>query len=147
MSASASQSKSSTETNSAQLSTQGASGDKSPTLTAGGSITYNDGQEVSLAALQAMGDVIKGALSQSTTIGQNSLNLLGEWSTKQIESSAAATDSNSALLSTVLAQNSSLASHVQTNGSDMWANITKYVLFGLFGLGGLITVLLLVRRK
>lgn len=136
MSASASQSK--TETTSVQQSVQGASGDKSPTLT-GHTINYEDaGGEVSLAALGTVQDLVKLALENQGELNQSQLELLGNSLSEQSQANARASDSGNALLGTILAANQQLAQNSQSDGATAAMEQTNYLIWGLMALAGLL---------
>jgi hypothetical protein len=107
-----------------QLSTQGASGAQSPTLTSAGNITYEDaGGQVTLAALAGMGDVVKQALQDASGVTAAS-----------VEASAAQSDASTQLLSSILATNAQLAQNSQTGGATAAIGQTNYIIWGLIGL-------------
>jgi hypothetical protein len=134
---SASQSKSETSNLNQQLSTQGASGQQSPTITSAGNVTYEDaGGQVSLAALAGMDNVVNLALSKQNDLNTAELQLLSGSLSDQAKASASASDQSTQLLSSILAQNSQLAQNAQTGGATAAVKQTNYIILAALAFAG-----------
>ena len=127
-----------TQTSSAQITTTGASASQSPTINAGGGVTYEDaGGAVSLQALQGMQEVIQAALDNGQSTNQQALGLLADFNARQAQAQASQSNTDTSLLSSVLASNASLAQNTSTAGATPALNLTKYALWIVAGLGAL----------
>lgn len=126
-----SDSASSSASSSTTSQTTGSSGNESPTVTAGGNVTLKTGgQEITLAALQGMQDVVTTAL-------QSSLSAVSQASGQQMEAAQAEGVNDTTLLQSILASNSQLAQNSQTGGATTAISQTNYIIWGLIGLAAL----------
>ena len=126
-----SDSASSSASSSTTSQTTGSSGNESPTVTAGGNVTLKTGgQEITLAALQGMQDVVTTAL-------QSSLSAVSQASGQQMEAAQAEGVNDTTLLQSILASNSQLAQNSQTGGATAAISQTNYIIWGLIGLAAL----------
>ena len=130
-----SESRSSNATTSSQ--TTGGSGADSTTVTAGGNVSVETGgREITLSALEGMGDVVRMALDN-----------VGAATASQAAATAAQADNSTQLLSTILQTNAQLAQNSQTGGATAAISQTNKIIWGLIGLAGLGLGLVLWKRK
>jgi hypothetical protein len=125
MSASASESSSNPTTNTQSLSTQGAAGANSPTLTGGNDVTYND-PTIALQAIQQAGSTILAALNNES--GLNS---------QVAQQGAQQQSSNSDLIYQILQNEQNLAAAEGTGGASITATSTNYLIWGGIGIAAI----------
>jgi len=130
-----SRSESRTDQTSQQITTTGATAEKSPTLAAGGNITYTPpNEDVALGALVGMRDVVQKALELQGAQTAKSIDTLATLSSAEAAGSARAADNSASLLQAILASNATLAEHTSTGGADMAVKTSNYLIWGIIGL-------------
>lgn len=153
MGLSSSKSSAATSSTAYQTTTTGSSGDASPTINAGGGVTYEDaGGEVSLASLAGMqtvinrafdaqtegnsvnAEVLKAALERESGLTAQSIEMLAALSSAQSDSSARAADNSSALLQDILKTNSTLAENQSSGGATLASAASNKIVWGLIAL-------------
>lgn len=138
-----SSSASSSSTTTAQ--TTGASASYSPTVSAGGNVTLTD-EGATEQALAGMAQVVQAALNQQTSVSQSALGELSDFNANQSAAQVQQSQSEMQLLSSVLANNQTLASNVQSGGATTGMDLTTKVVIGALALMGLLVVALLFRK-
>lgn len=135
MSASASESSSNPVTDTQNLSTQGAAGAGSPTVTAGNNVSYND-PTIALSAIQQAGATILAALNNESGL-----------QTQVAQVGAQQQSSNADLINQVLANEQNLAAYQGSNGGIQQGTTTNYLIWGGLALAGLLIFALIGRRN
>ena len=166
-SASASESKTNTATNTAQQTVNATGAHASPTVSGNANTTtvteYSSDPEVAKAAISGIGTVAGQSLTTLAGANTNALSVLADlaknqgntdanaittlatFAGNQQSQQAAASDQTTQLLSSVLANNQTLAANQQTGGL---ATLNKtYVTLGLLALGALAIVAFLFRKQ
>jgi hypothetical protein len=141
-----SDSKSQTDNYSAQTTTTGATASASPTINAGGQVTYNDaGGDVSKQALTTVGStinsvsaIVQAALDQQNNLNEAALTLLGGMSGQQADAQARAADSSTQLLSQILASNQTLAENTSSGGATLASKYSTQIVWGALALLALV---------
>ena len=127
-----------------QLSTQGGSGSNSPTIVGSGNTITDAGQTAN--ALAAVQNVALAALGNSQATNEQALQELSDFNAKQASAQVSSTQSENSLLSSVLANNQTLAQNVQSGGATTGMQLTTKVVIGALVIMGLLVGVLLFRK-
>jgi len=114
------------------------SGGAAPTINSGGPVYFTDAGQTENA--------IKAVTNIALASVDNSMDLLSDFNARQAQSQVSATKDNTDLLSSVLANNQTLAQNVQSGGATTGMNLTTKVIMGALGVVGLIAAIVLFKK-
>ena len=148
MSASASNSDSKTTNQNAQVSTQGASGAESPTVsTTTGNVTVtSDGGPVTQSAIAAVQDVVEKALQGAGAVTGQAVTAAGQAASSAAAASAAGSLSSSGLVGSVLSRDQNIGLATATGGQSISSKTTLVIVLGVLAVVA-IGLVVIFRRK
>lgn len=125
--------------------TTGAAGGNSPTINTQGAVNFTDAGQTANALL-GMGQVALAALDAQGGVADSALTLLSDFNARQAQAATAQTGSSNDLLSSVLANNQTLAQNVQSGGATVGMALTTKIVWGVIALAGVVVAIVLFKK-
>ena len=131
------------QTTSTPTYTTGGSGANSPTITntGGGGVTITDS-----GAIAGMENVALAGLNQGAGVAQQSLQELSDFNANEFGRRVTQAGNEDSLLASVLANNQTLATNVQSGGATVGMDLTTKVVYGAIALAALVVVFVLFKK-